>query len=193
METTAVQKIEDMLVVLVPRNLLDNEVVDLRRQVLQKITQHDSRWVLLDFSLVEICDSFFGRFIHSLAKMVRMMGADVVVCGLQDEVVETLVLLGMTMQDINVALNLDRALAMSRAKRQANGAAAGPVTEASEADAAGLVKPGGPPPAPPLAALPLAGPLPAASLPTAPGLPLAGQPLANSPFSAFLEANVLTR
>jgi rsbT antagonist protein RsbS len=192
METTAVQKIEDMLVVLVPRNLLDNEVVDLRRQVLQKITQHESHWVLLDFSLVEICDSFFGRFIQSVAKMVRMMGAEVVVCGLQDEVVETLVLLGMTLNDINVALNLDRALAMSRARRQANEAAAGPA-EANGADQADLARPGGLPPVPRFSAPALAELMPAASLPTTPGLPPAGQPLARSPFAALFETSVPTR
>jgi rsbT antagonist protein RsbS len=98
----------------VPRDLTDNDVLRLRQQVLRDIRRYDSRWVLLDFSLVDICDSFFGRFIHSTAQMAKLMGADVIVAGLQDAVVETMVELGMTLPNIHAVLDLDDALALSR-------------------------------------------------------------------------------
>jgi rsbT antagonist protein RsbS len=82
--------------------------------VLRDIRRHDSRWVLLDFSLVDICDSFFGRFIHSTAQMAKLMGADVIVAGLQDAVIETMVELGMILPNIHAVLDLDDALALSR-------------------------------------------------------------------------------
>ena len=116
METfTVVQKLEDLLLVLVPRDMTDNDVLRLRQQVLRDIRRFDSRWVLLDFSLVDICDSFFGRFIHSTAQMAKLMGADVIVAGLQDAVIETMVDLGMTLPNIHAVLDLDDALALSRA------------------------------------------------------------------------------
>ena len=121
METTAIQKLENLLLVSVPRDLTDNDVLRLRRQVLQQVRRHHSRWVLLDFSRVDICDSFFGRFIQSTAKMANLMGADVVVAGLQDAVVETMVELGMTMPHIHAVLDLDDALALSRASEQDDG------------------------------------------------------------------------
>lgn len=115
METfTVVQKLEDLLLVSVPRDMTDNDVLRLRQQVLRDIRRHDSRWVLLDFSLVDICDSFFGRFIHSTAQMAKLMGADVIVAGLQDAVIETMVELGMTLPNIHAVLDLDDALALSR-------------------------------------------------------------------------------
>ena len=115
METfTIVQKLEDLLLVSVPRDMTDNDVLRLRQQVLRDIRRHDSRWVLLDFSLVDICDSFFGRFIHSTAQMAKLMGADVIVAGLQDAVIETMVELGMTLPNIHAVLDLDDALALSR-------------------------------------------------------------------------------
>lgn len=111
---TVVQKLEDLLLVSVPRDMTDNDVLRLRQQVLRDIRRYDSRWVLLDFSLVDICDSFFGRFIHSTAQMAKLMGADVIVAGLQDAVIETMVELGMTLPNIHAVLDLDDALVLSR-------------------------------------------------------------------------------
>ncbi len=113
-ETSTIQKLENMLLVAVPRDLTDSEVLRLRRQVLQEIRRYRSRWVLLDFSRVDICDSFFGRFIQSTARMAGLMGARVVVSGLQDAVIETMVELGMTLPNIHAVLDLDDALALSR-------------------------------------------------------------------------------
>ena len=118
METSTIQKLESLLLVSVPRDLMDEEVLRLRRQVLREIRQHRSRWVLLDFSLVDICDSFFGRFIQSMAEMAGLMGAGVIVSGLQDAVVETLVELGMILPNIHAVLDLDDALELSRANQQ---------------------------------------------------------------------------
>ncbi|MBN2002024.1 MAG: STAS domain-containing protein [Anaerolineae bacterium] len=118
METSAIQKLEDLLLVAVPRDLMDDEVLYLRRQVVREIRKHHSRWVMLDFSAVDICDSFFGRFIQSTADMVGLMGANVIVSGLQDAVVETMVELGMVLPNIHAVLDLDDALTLSRATQR---------------------------------------------------------------------------
>ena len=118
METGTIQKLESLLLVSVPRDLMDEEVLRLRREVSQEIRRYHSRWVLLDFSQVDICDSFFGRFIQSMADMAGLMGAEVIVSGLQDAVIETLVELGMTLPNIQAVLDLDDALAWSREEQQ---------------------------------------------------------------------------
>jgi rsbT antagonist protein RsbS len=114
MQTGAIQKLENMLLVAVPRDLMDADVLHLRRQVLQDIRRYGSRWVLLDFSRVDICDSFFGRFIQSTAQMAALMGAEVIISGLQDAVIETMIELGMTLENLTAVLDLDDALALSR-------------------------------------------------------------------------------
>lgn len=114
MERGAIQKLEDLLLVSVPRDLLDDQALYLRREVLSRAREYGSRLVLLDFSQVDICDSFFGRFIQSMAKMAKLVGARVVISGLQDAVVETLIELGMTLPDIQCVLDLDDAMALSR-------------------------------------------------------------------------------
>jgi rsbT antagonist protein RsbS len=113
-ETSTIQKLENLLLVAVPRDLTDWDVLKLRRQVLEETRRCHSRWVLLDFSRVDICDSFFGRFIQSTARMAGLMGAQVAVAGLQDAVIETMVELGMTLPNIHAVLDLDDALALSR-------------------------------------------------------------------------------
>jgi rsbT antagonist protein RsbS len=118
METGTIQKLESLLLVSVPRDLMDEEVLRLRREVSQEVRKYHSRWVLLDFSKVDICDSFFGRFIQSMADMAGLMGADVIVSGLQDAVIETLVELGMTLENIQAVLDLDDALAWSREQQE---------------------------------------------------------------------------
>jgi rsbT antagonist protein RsbS len=117
-DTSAIQKLEDLLLVAVPRDLTDSDVLRLRRLVLENVRRYHSQWVLLDFSRVDICDSFFGRFIQSTAKMADLMGADVIISGLQDAVVETMVDLGMTLPGVHAVLDLDDALVLSRESRQ---------------------------------------------------------------------------
>ena len=134
METTTIQKLENLLLVSVPQDLTDEDVLWLRRQVLNKIREHRSRLVLLDFGLVEICDSFFGRFIQSMAEMAKLMGAKVIISGLQDAVVETLVELGLTLPNIEAVLDLDDALALSRTEQLTSDLAAMGDSSASEGE-----------------------------------------------------------
>lgn len=114
MDLSNIQKLETLLLVSVPRDLMDDQVIQLRREVLHAIRIYGSQAVLLDFSRVDICDSFFGRFIYSTSKMVELMGAKVIISGLQDVVIETMVELGMTLPHIAAMLDLDDALAFSR-------------------------------------------------------------------------------
>lgn len=114
MTSSPIRKLESLLLVTVPADLSDSQVVGLRREVLGGIRAFKSRWVLLDFSEVVVCDSFFARFIQGMAEMARLMGTAVVISGLHDAVVETLVEMGFDLPDIHAVLDIDEALALSR-------------------------------------------------------------------------------
>jgi anti-anti-sigma regulatory factor len=118
--TTYLHKLEDRLLVSIPAALTDDEVEALRLQILEGIDRHRSRWVLLDFSRVMVCDSFFGRVIRDIVSLARLKGAGVIVSGLQNAVIVTMVHMGMALQlpNIHTTLNLDEALASSRRLRQ---------------------------------------------------------------------------
>ncbi len=115
MEITVVQKLENLLLVTVPRDMTDSDVLNLRRQILYKIRQDSFRWVLFDFSNVDICDCFLGHFIQSTANMIQLVGAQMLVSGLQEAVKETMTELGITLENTRVVQTLDEALALSRA------------------------------------------------------------------------------
>jgi rsbT antagonist protein RsbS len=129
-----IQKLENLLLISVPRDLVDDEVIRLRRHVLQALREYGSQMVLLDFSEVDICDSFFGRFIYSTSKMVQLMGAEVIISGLQDEVIETMVELGMTLPEVKSVLDLDDALVLSRSMFQQDNGADAQDSESEQAD-----------------------------------------------------------
>jgi rsbT antagonist protein RsbS len=115
-EAANIQKLDNLLLVTVPRDMLDDDVLSLRRHVARSLRSWRTPWVLLDFAAVDICDSFFGRFIQSMAHMAKLMGAEVILSGLQDAVVETLVDLGLPMHGIYAVLDLDDAMELSRTK-----------------------------------------------------------------------------
>jgi len=114
MNFIGIQKLENLLLVSVPRDLIDDEVIRLRRDILKAIRQYKTQIVLLDFSQVDISDSFFGRFIYSTSQMTKLMGAQIILSGLQDAVIETMVELGMTLPEVDAVLDLDDALELSR-------------------------------------------------------------------------------
>lgn len=127
---TGIQKLEKMLLVSVPSDLLDDDVIRMRRDILRAIREYDSEIVVLDFHLVDICDSFFGRFIYSTSKTVELMGARIIIAGLQDAVIETMVELGMTLPEVDVVIDLDEAMRLTR--KRTNGASADALTKIDE-------------------------------------------------------------
>lgn len=114
MDVTSVRKLGQMLLVVVPDDLTDSGIIDLRRDVVRLARLHGSKLVLLDFSQVGVCDSYFGRFIHTMSEMARLVGARSIVCGLSDAVIETLVDMGLWLEGVQVMLDVDTAIEMLR-------------------------------------------------------------------------------
>ena len=70
--------------------------------------------VLLDLSVVEIVDSFLGRMLNDIAVGVRLLGAQMVVVGIQPAVAITLVELGLELKGVRTTGSPDRGLALLR-------------------------------------------------------------------------------
>jgi len=71
-----------------------------------------STGVLFELSGLAIIDSFIARVIARLAGMIRLLGADVVVVGIQPAVAITLMELGIGMQHLQTALNAADGMAL---------------------------------------------------------------------------------
>nr|WP_202544657.1 STAS domain-containing protein [Streptomyces sp. SID5606] len=95
-------------------DLEDEMVLDLQEDLSQKIVSAGAKGVVIDISALEIVDSFVGRMLATIASISRMLGAETVVVGMRPAVAMTLVELGLSLQGVRTALNLERGLKLLR-------------------------------------------------------------------------------
>jgi rsbT antagonist protein RsbS len=105
-------KIGDVLIASIQVELHDASAVQFKDDLLQKIHDNKARGVIIDMTTVEVVDSFIGRLIADIASMAGLMGAQVVITGLQPAVAITLVELGLELGRARTALNLEKGLAL---------------------------------------------------------------------------------
>jgi len=107
-------QIESFLIASIQTELHDQAAVQFKDDLLQRIYETKARGVLIDLTAIDVVDSFIARIIGDLAEMARLMGALVVVTGLQPAVAITLVELGVELHGVVTALNLEKGLAALR-------------------------------------------------------------------------------
>jgi rsbT antagonist protein RsbS len=91
--------------------LTDSEVLSLRDQLVDRIGRVRSKGVIIDLTALDVMDSFASRSIRSIVSMARLRGAETVIVGIQPEVAFAMVQLGMTLEGVHTALDLEEALA----------------------------------------------------------------------------------
>lgn len=108
--TLSVIKVRDILIITMPRDPDDFAVESLQGNVLNAMEHYESKAVLLDISSVETFDSFFARTVSETAQMVRVMGGRTIIVGMRPAVAITATQIGLTLGNVETALNVDRAL-----------------------------------------------------------------------------------
>ncbi|MBC8278308.1 MAG: STAS domain-containing protein [FCB group bacterium] len=103
-------KIRDFLIVPIQIDLDDISAYNLQKSILNKIESTGAHGVIIDISVVEMVDSYLGRIIGETARMASLMDARVVISGMQPAVSITLVELGLELNDVYTALNLECAI-----------------------------------------------------------------------------------
>lgn len=112
MEHIPILKIGQCLLVTVQVDMHDQLAMRLQEDLTTKIVETQARGVVIDISGLDLVDSFMGRTLSNISAMARVLDAVTVVVGMRPQVAITLVELGLTLQGIRTALNLDKGLEM---------------------------------------------------------------------------------
>jgi rsbT antagonist protein RsbS len=112
----SVIKVRDILMVTMPPDPDDSTVAALQEKVLEAMERHAGKGLILDISSVETLDSFFARTVSETAQMVTLMGGRTIIAGMQPAVAVTATQMGLTLNNIETALSVDRALDRYAAK-----------------------------------------------------------------------------
>jgi rsbT antagonist protein RsbS len=107
-----VLRLGDALLVSIQVDLQDDHVMALQDELAEKIVATGARGVIIDISAVDIVDSFIGRMFSSIAALSRVLDAETVVVGMRPAVAITLVELGMSLDGVRTALDLEKGLAI---------------------------------------------------------------------------------
>ena len=91
--------------------LSDVDLVHLRDALAEKVGKFRARGVIVDVTVLDVMDSFASRTLRDLAHMTRLRGAETVIVGIQPEVEFAMVQLGLTLEGVDTALDLEEGLA----------------------------------------------------------------------------------
>ncbi|GGF06043.1 STAS domain-containing protein [Flavobacterium limi] len=116
MERIPILKMGQFLLVTIQVDLYDQLAENLESDLINTISKHSSKGVLIDISAVSIIDSFMGRILGNIAVMSKIMDAQTVVVGMQPAVAITLVELGLSLNGVISALNVERGMELLRSK-----------------------------------------------------------------------------
>ncbi len=101
----------DVLIASVQSALSDVDLLGLRDALVKQVSIYRTRGVIVDVTALDVVDSFASRTLRDLAHMVRLRGAKTVIVGIQPDVAFAMVQLGLTLEDIPTALDLEEGLA----------------------------------------------------------------------------------
>src|SRR5687768_9588464 len=116
MEKIPILRMGNLLLVTIQVDLYDRLAENLEADLVQSINKTGAQGVLIDISAVSIIDSFMGRIIGNIATMSKVLDAETVVVGMQPAVAITLVELGLPLQGVLCALNVERGMDLLQAK-----------------------------------------------------------------------------
>ena len=112
MEKIPILKMGSFLLVTIQVDMHDRLAMQLQDDLTNRIVASRARGVLIDISSLEVVDSFIGRMISNIAAMARVLDAETVVVGMQPAVAITLVELGLSLEGVRTALNVDKGMAL---------------------------------------------------------------------------------
>jgi rsbT antagonist protein RsbS len=114
MEHIPIMKMGPFLLVSIQVDMHDRLAVALQEDLTSKIVVTDAKGVLIDISALDMVDSFIVRMLANTAAMASVLDARTVVVGMRPSVAITLVELGLSLQGVRTALNVEKGMDLLR-------------------------------------------------------------------------------
>ena len=102
----------DVLIASIQAALSDRDLTELRDDLADRVGRFRTRGVVIDVTALDVLDSFATRTIRAIAYTAKLRGAMTVVVGIQPEVAFSMVQLGLTLEGVTTALDLEEGLAL---------------------------------------------------------------------------------
>ena len=112
MERIPILKMGSCLLVTIQTDMHDRLAMALQDDLTERVSETRARGVLIDISALEVVDSFIGRMLSNIASLTSVLDASTVVVGMRPAVAITLVELGLTLPEVQTALNVETGMAM---------------------------------------------------------------------------------
>lgn len=120
MDRIPILRMGDTLLVTIQVDMQDQTALTLQDDLAERIASTGASGVMIDISALEIVDSFVGRMLTSISGIARILSATTVVVGMQPAVAITLVELGLSLEGVRTALNVERGMELLRRSRLEN-------------------------------------------------------------------------
>ena len=98
------------LIASVQTALSDRAMLELRDALVDRVGRYRSHGVVVDVTAMDVMDSFSTRVLRDITHMIRLRGAETVIVGIQPEVAFAMVQLGLMLEDVPTALDLEEGL-----------------------------------------------------------------------------------
>jgi rsbT antagonist protein RsbS len=103
-------KQSDVLIVSIQAALSDQDLVLLRDDLADQVGRFRARGVLIDVTTLDVLDSFATRTLRAIAYTAKLRGAHTVIVGIQPDVAFAMVQLGLSLEGVTTALDLEDGL-----------------------------------------------------------------------------------
>ncbi len=116
MDRIPILRMGNLLLVTIQIDLYDRLATNLEADLVQMVYKTEAKGVLIDISALTIVDSFMGRILGNIGSMSKIMDAETVVVGMQPAVAITLIELGLNLDGVSTALNVEKGMELLRKK-----------------------------------------------------------------------------
>lgn len=103
-------KLGRILLTSIQVELSDADALQFQSDLVRRVAEVEAQGVAIDISALDVVDSYMARVINDTTSMTQLLGAEVVVCGIQPYVAMTLVEMGRGLIGADCVFDLEQGL-----------------------------------------------------------------------------------